>query len=509
MDARQIQLELFRRYSQTHLLGFMQWCWWMPPTKPLVIGRHTRAIAERLDRAIEDFMRGKSTFLIVSEPFRHGKSDLVSRALPAYFLGRCHAFQPDVIMSGYGTSLIKGFSKKVQTIISSDAYQHLFPGVKLDPIYRAVEDWRIEGSQGVVTAQGLGGSITGKGGNLIVLDDYCKNREEAESDTFRNKTWDSFTDDLMTRTNAPAAIVVVCATRWHEDDIIGRILVEMDKNPDFPRFEQLVFPAHKDGEYDILFPELYDKSWYTRQRATLGTYSAAALLDCNPVSDAMKEFKPEWIMYYDAPPPRETMNIYMFVDPSSGRKKEVGKELNDRSSIVVIGYGMDGNRYVLDWVYDRMNLQERTQCCFDLYQIWRPKNVFYEQVALQADVEHILYVQNQVGWHFPITPFGQSVKKETRIRGLQPDFEAGRWWFPKLLKKVSYADGRVYFPITEMIEEEYSKFPACKHDDGLDSLASVYHPLVSASTTFPELGAMEAIEDWETHNRANTNWKPW
>lgn len=518
MDARIVQLELLRRYSRDHMLGFMRWCWWMPwATKPFVIGRHTRAIANRLDQAITDFMdeslprEKRSTYLIISEPFRHGKSDLVSRALPAYFLGRAAKFQPDVIMSGYGTSLVKGFSKKVQNIISSEPYKALYPGVQLDPIYRAVEDWRIEGSQGVVTAQGLGGSITGKGGNLIIVDDYCKNREEAESDTFRNKTWDSFTDDLMTRCNAPAAIVVVCATRWHEDDIIGRIYREMEKNPDFPRFESLVFPATKDGPdgYDILFPELYDKTWYTRQRATLGTYSSAALLDCNPVSDAMKEFKLDWICRYDNPPPRDKMNVYMFVDPSSGRKKDVGKELNDRTAITVVGYGADGNRYLLDFVYDRMNLAERTQCIFDLYQIHRPNNIFYEQIGLQADIEHILYVQNQVGWHFPITPIGQTVKKETRIRGLQPDMEAGRWWFPKVLKKLSYADGRVYFPLEELIEEEYSKFPACKHDDGLDALANVYHPVVLSSTSFPDLGsAADQIGDWEASNRANTKWKP-
>ena len=174
-EARMFALEEFRRYAKEHMLGFLQWCWWMPPDRrPLRIGRHTRALCERFDRAIEDFKDGKSTYLIVNMPFRHGKSDLVSRALPAYFLGRCAEYQPDVIMSGYGTSLVKGFSAKAQTIIGSEAYQRLYPGVRVDPIHCAKEEWCVEGSQGLVTAQGLGGSITGKGGNLIIIDDYCR-----------------------------------------------------------------------------------------------------------------------------------------------------------------------------------------------------------------------------------------------------------------------------------------------------------------------------------------------
>lgn len=510
-DARMYALEEFRRYAKDHLLGFLQWCWWMPPEmRPLKIGRHTRAICERLDRAIEDFKRGKSTYLIFNMPFRHGKSDIVSRALPAHFLGRCAEFQPDVIMSGYGTSLVKGFSKKVQTIIDSEAYTRLYPGIKVDDIHHAVEEWCVEGSQGLVTAQGLGGSITGKGGNLIIVDDYCKNREEAESDVLRNKMWESFKDDLMTRTNAPAAIVIVCATRWHIDDIVGRIYAEMKKDPDYPRFESLIFPARKPGKdgWDILFPELYTEDWYKRQRASLGSYSSAALLDCEPVGDAMKEFKREWLSYYENPPPRARMNVYIFVDAASGKRKEVGRELSDRTSMQVWGYGEDENRYLLDFVYDRINLTERTTELFDLVRFWKPNCVFYEEVGLMADIEHMQDVMNRDGYHFSIVPLKQSVKKETRIRSSQPLYEAHKIWFPKFLRKVSVADGRIYFPVTEMVEEEYDNFPGCRHDDGIDCAANLVHPTVVASTTFPS-GEQDEVIGWSGDpSRANTKWSP-
>ena len=511
-DARMFALEEFRRYAKEHMLGFLQWCWWMPPDRrPLRIGRHTRALCERFDRAIEDFRNGKSTYLIVNMPFRHGKSDLVSRALPAYFLGRCAEYQPDVIMSGYGTSLVKGFSAKAQAIIASEAYRRLYPGVRVDPIHCAKEEWCIEGSQGLVTAQGLGGAITGKGGNLIIVDDYCKNREEAESDVMRNKMWESFKDDLMTRTNSPAAIVIVCATRWHEDDIVGRIRKEMQSDPDYPRFESLVFPARKAGKdgWDVLFPELYSEDWYRRQRASLGSYSSAALLDCEPVSDAMKEFREEWLSFYDNPPPRARMNTYIIVDAASGKKKEVGKEKSDRTAMQVWGYGQDENYYLLDFEYDRLNLTERTERLFDLVRFWRPLNVFYEEVGLMADVEHIQYVQNREGYHFGIYPLPQSVKKETRIRGAQPLFEAHRIWLPKFLKKVR-ADGSVHFPVQEMIDEEYRLFPGCRHDDGIDCLANLTHPHIVAATTFPRGTNEDETIGWEDDKtQANTKWSPW
>ena len=508
IDARALALEEFRRYAAGHMLGFMQWCWWMPPDRrPLKVGRHTRALCERFDRAIEDFKAGKSTYLVVNMPFRHGKSDLVSRALPAYFLGRCAEFQPDVIMSGYGTSLVKGFSAKVQGIMRSEAYQRLYPGVKVDPVHCAKEEWCVEGSQGLVTAQGLGGAITGKGGNLIIVDDYCKNREEAESDVMRNKMWESFKDDLMTRTNSPAAIVVVCATRWHEDDIVGRIFAEMKKDPDYPRFESLIFPAHKAGPdgWDTLFPELYSADWYRRQRASLGSYSSAALLDCAPVSDAMKEFKSEWLCFYDDPPPRSRLNVYVFVDASSGKRKETGKETSDRTAMQVWGYGEDENYYLLDFVYDRINLTERTEALFDLVRFWKPNVTFYEEVGLMADIPHMQDVMNREGVHFPIVPLKQSVKKETRIRGAQPLFEARRVWFPKYLRKVR-ADGQVHFPVQDMIEEEYKTFPGCRHDDGIDCLANLMHPQVVSGTHFPMGETAVGREDAAA--RANTKWKP-
>jgi len=279
------------RFSLRH---FLQFCWWNP--SPLLMGRHTVAVCDRLTRAVEDWRRGKSTFLLVAIPFRHGKSDIVSRALPAYFLGRNSDRQPDVIMSGYGASLIRGFSKRAQRIMRSDRYRALFPGVRPGG---TIASWAVDGSSGTVTAVGLGGAITGKGGDLIVLDDYCKSREEAVSQKKRDKAWDAFRDDLFTR-RGPASIVVVAATPWHVDDIRGRILKSMGGDG-FPQFEELNFPARKAGPdgWDYLFPERFPREWYDSQRAVLGR-QAAALLDCSPQIEGGNRFNPARVVVHRA-----------------------------------------------------------------------------------------------------------------------------------------------------------------------------------------------------------------
>lgn len=494
-----VRIELLRRRARHDLLAFLMWSWWMPPkTRPLRIGRHTRSLCERLTRAVDDWRVGRSTYLLVNMPFRHGKSDLVSRALPAYFLGRCADAQPDVIMSGYGTSLVKGFSKKVQTIMRSTPYQQLYPGVLPSALYHAAEEWSVEGSQGSVVAQGLGGAITGKGGNLIIVDDYCKNREEAESKTIRDKTWDSFSDDLMTRTNAPAVIVIVCATRWHEDDVVGRIYESMRNDPGYPRFESMIFPARKPGPggWDTLFPELYDDEWYTRQRAQLGSYSAAALLDCDPIGDAMKVFREPWLAYYDTVPPREQMNVYVFVDSANAKKKQKDQD-PDYTTMWVIGYGSDQNYYLLDCVHDRLNLKERTDRLFDLHRKWRPNNVFWEQVGAMSDVAHVQDVQDREGWHFSVVPLNHTVAKDTRIRSLQPLFEAHRIWMPRTMPRLC-ADGNVRDMIRDFVDDEYLVFPGSRHDDMIDPLADICDNEVRMSTSFPQEQPFDGYQSGRT-----------
>lgn len=265
------------------LLCFMRRCW-RRPREPLLVGPHTQTIADRITRAVEDYRCGVSTYLEVVVPFRHGKTDISSRYLPAWFLGQCP--DAEVMVTGYAADLVQGFSRDVRAIMDSPVYRGVFPGVVLDASTNNAAERRIQGRTGRLYAMGRGGGATGKGAALLIVDDMFKGREEAESETIRNSAWSAFTDDFLTRL-APVHIVLIVNTRWHVDDLCGRIETRTDPtsetyDPAFPRFERLLFPARNpDGTY--LHEERFGRQWYDSQYATLGTYAASALLDGSPV----------------------------------------------------------------------------------------------------------------------------------------------------------------------------------------------------------------------------------
>jgi len=304
-QRRAVWLEARRELARRCHLDFMKYTW-RTPASPLIEGRHTREVAERLDRAEADLARSKSSYLIVTLPPRHGKSDLVSRYWPPKVLGR----NPDleIILTTYGAVLSEEMSRDARGVLSSAEFRELFPDVRLDPEKSAVGFWAIDGRRGKLRAAGLDGGITGKGADVLIVDDYQKNRKEAESPTIRQGNWDSFTNDLMTRL-APAHIVVILATRWHVNDLIGRILEMMKTNPEFPHFEVMHFPARTettrpDGTRQTrwLFPERFSEEYYLRTFATLGAYAAAALMQGEPTLRGGNMLKVENIQIVDEMP---------------------------------------------------------------------------------------------------------------------------------------------------------------------------------------------------------------
>ena len=503
ITAREAKIEKVRRLASRDLLAFYQYVWWMP--SQLKIGRHTVALCARLTRAVEDLIAGKNTYLVVSMPFRHGKSDLVSRTLPAYTLGRCAAIEPNIVMSGYGSSLVKGFSSKVQDIVRSEAYQKVFPSVAIDADKCAADEWKIKGSQSTVYAQGLGGSITGKGGNLIIVDDYCKNRQEAESKTTRDTMFESFKDDLCTRTNAPAHIIIVCATRWHDDDIIGRIKKKMDEDPTYTRWEFLEFPAHKEGEggWDTLFPELYPKSWYDFQRKSLGPYSAAALLDCDPKTAGTAIFREEWWQTYYAELDPRRMRIHFFVDGAKSKS-----DAADFTTILVVGRGGDGCYYLLDGVHDRLDLMEKMNALFRLVEKWKPDRVWWEQVGAMSDVESLKIEMDRRMFHFRVTELHHNTNKDFRIRKLVVPYANGDIFAPtRMMRTRTRRDGTVetYDLIAEFKEGEYLPYTGAEstpHDDIIDCLADICDEEVTKSFRPPDNDAHYQ----GTTNASGDNW---
>lgn len=160
---------------------------------------------------------GEIKRLMLFVPPRHGKSEMVTVRYPAYRLKQNPSLR--VIVGSYNQTLANKFSRKTRRIARED-------NIALSAERSAVEDWETE-SGGGLRSIGVGGGITGHGGNLIIIDDPVKSREDAASQTYRDKTYDWYTDDLYTRLEPGGAIILIM-TRWHEDDLAGRILNSED-----------------------------------------------------------------------------------------------------------------------------------------------------------------------------------------------------------------------------------------------------------------------------------------
>jgi predicted phage terminase large subunit-like protein len=252
-----------------------------------------------------------------------------------------------VILTGYGSGLVEGFSADAKMIINTQQFRNVFR-VGLNKGKNNVQEWRMQGCFGKVTASGLGGSITGKGAALAIIDDYFKSREEAESETMRDKVWMQITNDVMSRL-APVSITLVVATPWHVDGPGKRILKAMEDDPDFPRFRHLRFPARRpigtdaDGKakYEYLFPERYSEKWYRSQYATLGPYASRGLLDCDPVPASGNACKREWFTIVDTLP--AGMRVMRGWDLAATAKKSA-----DFCCGFLLGKAPNGRLYFID-----------------------------------------------------------------------------------------------------------------------------------------------------------------
>lgn len=452
--------------SRHEHLEWIQYAW--QRTDPLIIGRHTKLICERIDKAIEDFRNGISTKLMIKVPFRHGKSDIVSRYLPPRFMGLFP--DHDCIVTGYSADLAYTFSKFARRLMLSPQHAKCFPGAQLARGDQSVATWGIDGHNGAAYWLGLDGSATGKGGSLIVVDDFFKGREEAESETIREKRWEGFRDNIMTRL-APVHILIILATPWHEDDLFGRIQSKMKNDPRFPRFEEIRIPAydHAYGGDGWLFPERFSKEWYESQRSVLGGengYSYLSLMQCDPVPRGGTLIKTDGIKIIDDMP--KGLQWFRAWDLASSEKQ---RQSDDPDYTVGVKLAVHWKQtahpdiqipylFVSDVVRGRWEAPQRNDKIVQTtlkdgdsvtvgVEAFGPYKDAYNELKLILRGVVNLFKRNMPG------------DKLAKMSPLEPIFEAGNVYLLKAAWNEEYI-------------KELSKFPSGKHDDQCDATAVGY-----------------------------------
>jgi predicted phage terminase large subunit-like protein len=203
-----------RTLARRHLIEFTRW------TYPRYLADPAHNL---LGQYLEEVVQGRLTRLMIFAPPQHGKSELVSVRLPAFWL----AHRPDdpVILSSYGASLAERHSSEARACVESQEFADLFNTVETRQDSRAKQLWRIAGHTGGMLAVGVGGPITGHGARLGIIDDPFENWRQAQSVTYRNQVWDWWRGTFRTRIWENGAIILVM-TRWHEDDLAGRLIAE-------------------------------------------------------------------------------------------------------------------------------------------------------------------------------------------------------------------------------------------------------------------------------------------
>lgn len=339
---------LSRRRARGILIDFTTY------TKPnYELNWHNELLASYLDR----FVSGDIKRLMVFEPPRHGKSELVSRRLPAFIFGKDP--NASIISCSYSADLASRMNRDVQRIIEDPRYRALFPDTKLNSsnvrtnaegsFLRNSDIFEIVGYSGVYRSAGVGGGITGMGCTYGIIDDPIKNREEANSVTYREKIKEWYTSTFYTRLEKDACILITL-TRWHEDDLAGWLIEQANSGGE--QWIILSLPAIAEGtlhpddpriEGDPLWPDKFNLGRLNAIRVVLGPYDWSALYQQSPTPREGGLWKYDHINRNRVSTAPETLTrVVVSIDPAATSSAE-----SDETGIIIAGIGKDGDGYIL------------------------------------------------------------------------------------------------------------------------------------------------------------------
>lgn len=453
--------------SRRDLLDFTKY------TKPdFMEGWFNKIIAQELQQFYEDVKAGKQPRLLIQAPPRSGKSELFSRRFPAWVFGQDPNLQ--IIATSYSTDLSSKMNRDVQRIIDSEEYASVFPNTSLNSVniatvsgkaLRNSEIFEIVGHSGAYRSAGVGAGITGMGADIGIIDDPVKDAKEANSQTIRDSVWDWYTTTFYTRLS-PKSGILLGMTRWHEDDLAGRLLKEMENDGDQWRVVSFPAIAEHDEEFrsegDALHPERYNLERLDKIRKAVGSQAWNALYQQRPSSKGGDIIKGKWFKRYDQLPRMQRVII-------AGDTAQKVKQHNDYSVFIVAGMGVDGGVYLIDLIRGKWEAPELEQKLKDIWhkykQTHRVQAVYIEDKSSGTGL-----IQNiQRSQMIPIKGVQVDADKYTRVLGIQGFIESGYVYLPNDAEWVG-----------DLIDEceKFTATDSHKHDDQVDTLVHVLTELM-------------------------------
>lgn len=471
-------LELLDEKARRHFDEFVLAC----TSSGYDMGWVHEQLCQQLDWFLAEVVAKRSPRLMIFMPPRHGKSELASRKFPAYALGR----YPDlsIIAASYASDLANAMNRDVQRTIETDSYETLFPGTRLNDdnvrtnaqggFLRNSEIFEVVGREGVYKSAGVRGGVTGRGMHIGVIDDPVKDAAEAASPVVRGSVWEWYQSTFYTRL-MPGGGILLIMTRWHEDDLAGRLLKAAKDGGE--QWRVLKFPAiavedelepgtekllRKMGE--PLHPARYDAAQLARIKMAVGSRVWASLYQQDPTIAGGNIFKRENWKWLKPPKLLSEMSTSDRADyfRALGIKRIVqrwdtalgGKKSNDYSACVTLGIG-PSKYYVIDVWKSQCEYPEVKRQMQTLYDKWKPSKVVVEgggSASGKASVQELKRTTR-----LPLLESTTVMDKVLRAELISPSHEAGL---------VTVFEGEPW--VADFIEQ-CTNFPNAKFDDDVDA----------------------------------------
>jgi len=429
-----------RDQATSSFLSFCRYVW-----PEMIVGAHHKKIAAAMDRIVS----GECKRLMIAMPPRHGKSQMGSYLFPAYLMGK----KPDskLIVGSHTAELAQRFGRMIRNLVADERYKELFPDFLLSADSKAAGRWDTSHG-GEAFFIGKGGAMTGRGGNVVILDDIL-DEQDALSNTAMENTWEWYQSGPRQRLQPNGAIIII-NTRWKTDDLSGRLLklqgaIKSDK------WEILEFPAILPSG-GPLWPEYWKLEELEAVKHTIGLQKWNAQWQQTPTADEGAILKREWWQRWKPEEPPLVEYIIQSYDTAYSKKETADYSVITTWGVFVPDQDSGPNIILLDVKKGRWDFPELKRIAREEYKNWNPDNVLIEAKATGITLQQEL---RRVG--IPVTMYSPGGRragqdKVSRANSIAPILESGMVWAPE----TEWAD--------ELIEE-CAAFPNGDHDDMVDS----------------------------------------
>lgn len=438
---------------------------------PYQMPPHLQLLEKQIMEALGIWESEGPKHLCVSMPPRHGKSEYISHYLPIWFA--CRRPHQRIIIVGYSQSFTSGFGRRIQSFFLD--FSEMMNGLAIQKNSNSRQEIRLNNESSIICV-GAGGPLTGRGADLIVIDDPIKSNAQSSSPNFRDSLDDWFRSTAFTRLE-PGGSCIIVMTRWHEDDIIGRLAKDKERSSQFriisiPALAMESDPLGRDiGE--ALWPERFSHKHLEEIRKNNGSHWFAAMYQQQPLPEKNAVFKISDFGSYIQDRDNYSLSIKEMKKSISRSKLRInitcdlavaGSPDSDSSVFMVSAISDSSEILILHCEIFQGGSLENERRLLSLWERYRPIRIGIESVAYQLE-----FCQRMRAKGLPVTELKPTLNKRDRALRMQPYVEGGSVFLPR---EADWLDKFIL---------ELSRFPSGRHDDIVDAFSYIYDMLHSKS----------------------------